>query len=177
VATAAWQAVVLARVRRASRVVPWRRGAARARHPVREARAAGDCARGLGAARAQVDREPGRVSVRVSLTHSSDAKYFARPLALSRLARFLVDARRTKKTGRQEPGAAGAGRGQRQLSDCGRGGAAAAMCRARLAITFGAPAERARAQVKWHGWEASVVQVSRGEVERWEERMVEQMNS
>jgi hypothetical protein len=110
------------------------------------------------------------------LTHSSDAKYFARPLALSRLARFLVDARKTKKTGRKSLVLLALDEGSDSYLIVGVEGGGSNVPSA-FGNHFRRAAERARAQVKWHGWEASVVQVSRGEVERWEERMVEQMNS
>jgi cell division control protein 45 len=110
------------------------------------------------------------------LTHSSDAKYFARPLALSRLARFLVDARRTKKTGSKSLVLLALDEGSDSYLIVGVEGGGSNVPSA-FGNHFRRAAERARAQVKWHGWEASVVQVSRGEVERWEERMVEQMNS
>ena len=36
--------------------------------------------------------------------------------------------------------------------------------------------ELAKAEVKWHGWEASVVQIARNQIERFEERLAESMN-
>ena len=109
------------------------------------------------------------------LTHSGDAKYFTRPLALSRLARFLVDARRTKKTGKRSLVLLALDEASDSYLIVGVEGGGSNVPSA-FGKHFRRAAERAKAQVKWHGWEASVVQISRGEVERWEERMVEQMN-
>jgi hypothetical protein len=64
VATAAWQRSFW-RAYDALACEPGRRGAARARHPLRQACAPGDCARGHRDARAQGDRESGCVSLRV----------------------------------------------------------------------------------------------------------------